>query len=226
MKNTLKYEDYISLIDIEIKKRKNKWFLSRISGIDFDDVSQIIKIHIFKKWHLYNPKKKIEPWINTIISNQIKNLIRNNYGNYSKPCVKCNASMPDSKCEIYIEQCADCPLYAKWQRTKEQAFNLKSCQSTEENQNHIINKNDESFSLESNIAKINQRIPFLLKENEFQFYQLFYLEKNSEEEIARKMKFKTCEKNRKPGYKQIQNLKKSIIKKIKKAIFEDKIDII
>ena len=40
------------------------------------------------------------------------------------------------------------------------------------------------------------------------------------------MKFKTCEANRKPGYKQIQNIKKSIIRKVLKAIGEDKIDLI
>jgi hypothetical protein len=54
---------------------------------------------------------------------------------------------------------------------------------------------------------------------------LFYLERNTEENVAVKMGFTTGEKNRKPGYKQIQNIKKNIIKKIKKAIADGKIDI-
>ena len=71
-----KFEDLIEQIDLEIKKRKSKWNLTALSWMDFDDVSQILRIHIFKKWHLYDIKKPLNPWINRIISNQIKNLIR------------------------------------------------------------------------------------------------------------------------------------------------------
>ena len=226
MKNNLKFEDYIELIDAEINKHRNKWFLSESTSIDFEDVSQIIKIHIFKKWPLFDDSKRLEPWINAIVSNQIKNLIRNNYGNYSKPCVKCGAAVGGDGCAIYNEQCAACPLYAKWEKTKKHALNIKKCQSTEENSNYIQAQEDESFSLEYNISKLNDFLPKILKENEYKFYQLYFIEKNSEEYIAKKMKFKTCEANRKPGYKQIQNIKKSIIRKVLKAIGEDKIDLI
>lgn len=226
MKNNLKFEDYIELIDAEINKHRNKWFLSESTSIDFEDVSQIIKIHIFKKWPLFDDSKRLEPWINAIVSNQIKNLIRNNYGNYSKPCVKCGAAIGGDGCAIYSEQCSSCPLYAKWEKTKKHALNIKKCQSTEENSNYIQAQEDESFSLEHNISKLNDFLPKILKENEYKFYQLYFIEKNSEEYIAKKMKFKTCEANRKPGYKQIQNIKKSIIRKVLKAIGEDKIDLI
>ena len=174
---------------------------------------------------LADPEKKIEPWLNTIISNQLKNLIRNNYGNYSKPCTKCGAAESNDKCSIYIEQCASCPLYAKWEKTKQTAFNLKCCQSTEEHGNFIANKEDESYNLEKNIISLNEKIHLFLKPNEYKFYKLFYLEKNTEESTAKKMGFITGEKNRKPGYKQIQNIKKNIVKKIKKAIAEGKVDI-
>ena len=174
---------------------------------------------------LYDPKKKIEPWINTIISNQLKNLIRNNYGNYSKPCVRCGAAEANDRCAIYSEQCSACPLFAKWEKTKKAAFNLKRCQSTDENQNTIANREDESYTLEKNIQSLNEKMHLLLKPNEHKFYILFYLEKNTEEVVAKKMGFTTGEKNRKPGYKQIQNIKKNIIKKIKKAIADGKIDV-
>ena len=70
------FEESISIIDNEISKRRNKWNLSSLTWIDFDDVSQIIRIHIYKKWHLYNPKQPLAPWVNRIISNQIKNSFR------------------------------------------------------------------------------------------------------------------------------------------------------
>ncbi len=72
------FENCIEIIDQEISKRKNKWTLTSISWMDFDDISQILKIHIFKKWHLYDQNKPLSPWLNRIISNQLKNLIRNN----------------------------------------------------------------------------------------------------------------------------------------------------
>jgi RNA polymerase sigma factor (sigma-70 family) len=226
LKNKLKFEDFIEIIDAEINKYRNKWFIAESCAIDFEDVSQIIRIHIFKKWHLFDESKKIEPWLNAIISNQIKNLIRNNYGNYSKPCNKCGAAKGNDGCEIYSIQCSGCPLYARWEKTKRHGFNLRKCQSIEENIDRVHAQEEYSSILEKNIEKLNELLPSILKENEHKFYKLYFVDRCSDNEIALKMKFKTCEINRKPGYKQMQNIKKSIIKKIKKALQEDKFDLI
>ena len=107
-KSSPSFEDSISIIDNEISKRRNKWNLSSLTWIDFDDVSQIIRIHIYKKWHLYNPKKPLAPWVNRIISNQIKNLIRNNYLNFIKPCAQCPEAEPDEGCKKFGKQCSNC----------------------------------------------------------------------------------------------------------------------
>ena len=71
------------------------------------------------------PEKPLNPWINRIISNQIKNLIRNNYGNYCRPCLKCAAAEAGDLCYIYGKQSEACPLYANWVKTKKQAYNAK-----------------------------------------------------------------------------------------------------
>ena len=71
------FEESFDLINQEIRKRTNKWSLSSLNWMDFDDVSQIIRLHIYEKWHLYDASKPLGPWLNRIISNQIKNLIRN-----------------------------------------------------------------------------------------------------------------------------------------------------
>ena len=157
-KAKIKFEDYIEQIDAEIKKRRSKWNLTALSWMDFDDVSQILRIHIFKKWHLYDTKKPLNPWINRIISNQIKNLIRNNYGNYCRPCLKCAAAEAGDLCYIYGKQSEACPL--------------------------------------------------------------------SEEDAATLMGYKTNEKNRVPGYKQIKNVKKAIIKKVKRMLEDGEIEIL
>ena len=119
-KPKLKFEDCIKVISEEIVKRKSKWTLTSIAWMDFDDISQILRIHIYKKWFLFDQNKPLGPWLNRIISNQIKNIIRNNYGNYARPCLKCAAAQSYDLCAIYEKQGAPCPLYINWVKGKKQ----------------------------------------------------------------------------------------------------------
>ena len=43
--------------------------------------------------------------------------------------------------------------------------------------------------------------------------------------VAKKMGYRTSEKNRSPGYKQIKNVKKKIIIKVKEILFGDELDL-
>jgi hypothetical protein len=47
-----------------------------------------------------------------------------------------------------------------------------------------------------------------LNEKQFQVYDLLFIQHLDEEDVARQMGYKTSEKGRKAGYKQIKNLKK------------------
>ena len=55
----------------------------------------------------------------------------------------------------------------------------------------------------------------VLKAVEWKVYNYLYIQHKSEEEVAKLMNYKTSEKNRVPGYKQIKNLT-NIINKTKK----------
>ena len=55
----------------------------------------------------------------------------------------------------------------------------------------------------------------VLKPVEWKVYKLLYIENKNEKCVAKKMGYVTSEKNRSPGYKQIKNIKKSIITKVK-----------
>ena len=144
-----KFEDCIQSIDIEINKRKNKWNLTSLAWMDFDDVSQIIRIHIFKKWDLYDQSKPLGPWLNRLISNQIKNLIRNNYGNYARPCVKCAAAEGEKECSIYQQQCSDCPLYAHWEKGKKRAHDTKLPVSLENHSQEVYSMITDCYEIEA-----------------------------------------------------------------------------
>ena len=57
------------------------------------------------------------------------------------------------------------------------------------------------------------------------FYTLLYIENKTEEQAAKLMGYKTSEKDRKPGYKQIKNIQKSILEKAKKLLNSNSFDI-
>lgn len=219
-----KFEESIDFIDTEIRKRRGKWNLTALSWMDFDDVSQIIRIHIYNKWHMYDYEKPLGPWLNRIISNQIKNLIRNNYGNYSRPCLKCAAAEGIDLCFIYEKQCNDCPLYAEWERNKKRAYNVKIPVSTEDHQHEIKTMDGDQFDIEENAKRLHKKMKEILKPIEWKVYGYLYIEHKEEKEVAKLMGYKTSEKNRSPGYKQIKNIKKSIISKVKKVMEEGEVD--
>ena len=220
-----KFEECISLIDAEIIKRRGKWNLTALGWMDFDDVSQILRIHIYKKWDLYDPAKPLAPWLNRIISNQLKNLIRNNYGNYARPCLKCAAAEGDNLCIIYEKQDNSCPLFAQWEKTKKIAHDIKIPVSLENHTQEISNLPEDKVDIEKSIKKLNKNVKYFLKPVEYKVYNLLYIKHMTEEEVAKKMGYKTSEKGRSPGYKQIKNIKKAIIIKIKKKLEDDELDL-
>ena len=69
-----RFEDKLQEIETALEKKRNKWDLDAIPSVDYDDIKQIIMTHIYKKWHLWDQTKAIEPWLSRVVSNQFKNL--------------------------------------------------------------------------------------------------------------------------------------------------------
>lgn len=219
------FEESVALIDAEIIKRRGKWNLSSLSWLDFDDVSQIIRIHIYKKWHLYNPKKPLAPWVNRIISNQIKNLVRNNYLNFIKPCAQCPEAEPDEGCRKFGKQCSSCPLYKDWEKNKKHAYNLNMPVSFESLENCQSTSYVDNIDIDKFKGYLDKKMRAILKPLEWKLYEMLYIKKMTEKQAAKKMGYKSTEENRNPGYKQIKNMQKAIIKKIKINIHNGGIDV-
>lgn len=227
--NTLpkpKFEDYLPIIDAEIAKRRHKWNLTSITWMDYDDVSQIIRIHIYKKWDQYQPTRPLAPWLNSIITNQIRNLIRNHYSNYARPCLKCAAASDNNACTIYVTQCDACPLYAYWQKRKQPATHIKIPVSIENHAHEVKSIFDDSIDVLRHVDAIHAKMKEILKPIEWQVYEGLFVRHKDEAEIARELGYTTTEKGRDPGYKQIKNLRKAIILKVKKCLADGEVDII
>ena len=220
-----KFEECIAEINVEISKRRNKWNLTALAWMDFEDVSQILRIHIFKKWHMDDHSKPLGPWVNRIISNQIKNLIRNNYGNFARPCLRCAAAEGVDLCSIYEKQDTSCPLFKHWVLHKKNAHDAKLPLPLENHAQEVFNKPQDYMDIESASNKLHTKMEEVLKPIEWTIYKYLYIDFLDEDEVAIKMGYRTTEKNRTPGYKQIKNIKKSILKKVKKTLESGEIDI-
>ena len=218
--NNQTFEDNSDIIEAAINKQKNKWQLNAINWFDFEDVSQIIKIHIHKKWHMWDQERPLEPWIGRIISNQIRNLVRNHYGNYVRPCVNCQFNTGENTCSATSSGIQDnqCKLYDKWSAFKKTGLDLKITLSTENHVNEISSKIDNSFSYDLSVNKLNDHMKSQLSETHYRAYYMMFFENCTEEDVASYMGYKTNEKKRKAGYRQVKNLKSIFQKKAEDII--------
>ena len=220
----LKFEDCVDIIDNEIQKRKAKWHLTAIQWLDYDDISQILRLHIYKKFHMWDQTRTIEPWLNVIISHQISNLLRNNYGNYSRPCLKCSANEGGDLCSIYGSQCNACPLFRKWSKTKKRAYDSKLPLPLEHHAQEVYDKPNTNIDIERGIISIDKQMKKVLKPVEYRVFKYLYIDGGKEENIAKILGFKTTEAGRSAGYRQLKNLKDNIFIKVKKAIYDNDVD--
>jgi len=222
----MNFEDNYELISKEISKRRARWNLSGLTWMDFDDVSQIIKIHIHNKWGQYDKEKSpLINWLNRIITNQIKNLVRNNYSNFTRPCLRCPAAQGEDLCAVYGLQCSSCPLYSHWEKTKQSAFQTRLPLPIENHWPEVMSQSEDSFDVERAAENLHKYMETVLKPIEWEVYKYLYIDNLSEEEAAKRIGYKTSEVNKTPGYKQIKNIKKAIIMKAKKALKNEDVDI-
>ena len=179
--------------------------------MDFDDVSQILRIHIYKKWHLWDQTRPFKPWASIIISNQIKNLVRNNYSSFAKPCLRCPHNMGATSCDWTKsgEQDESCPIFSKWRKKKERAFNIKLPLALEEGVATGIASIRDFVDYNASSKKLHQLVMEQLNDKHKKIYYLLYVENVDENEVAERFGFKAdAAKRKKPRYKQIANLKK------------------
>ena len=222
-KKKLTYEEKSEDIDREIAKRKGKWKLNSLAWIDFSDVEQIIRTHIFNKWDQWDQSRSLLPWINKIISNQLKNILRNYYHNFAKPCVNCPFSYPEADHDSCTftpsgEQDCSCPLFAKWYKSKRHAHDIKMAVSMEKIPVEIGHLSKRSDNIDYAIEKMHKLMEKHLSEKHNNIYSMLFILNMPEEDVAKKLGYKTSEKGRKAGYKQIKNLKKMLKEKAVKIL--------
>jgi len=218
------YEDLVPEIEELLSKYRSKWHLTSLSWLDYDDVSQIIRAHIHKKWDMWDQKRAFRPWASILIGNQIKNLIRNHYGNFAKPCLRCDHFMGNEGCSFTESKVQDvsCDIFAKWQKKKKNAFNIKMATSLDALPCIKDNVYDDDLDYERSVSKVHALVMNNLNERHREVYRLLYVEGWEEEAVAVKFGFKKDPSKRKTiRYKQINNLKKKFRVLASKLIKEE-----
>ena len=206
------FEDKREDLDQLLLKYRPKWQLSALAWLDYDDVCQIIRLHVYNKWHLWDQSRPFKPWASMIISNQIKNLIRNNYTSFAKPCLRCQYNMGGTLCDWTKsgDQDRTCADFEKWKKKKERAYNIKLPLTLDDGvatQNTSSIKDQVDYKLSS--GRLHELVMGQLSERHKAIYAMLYIDHKDETEVAKKFGFKGDSTKRKTiRYKQISNLKK------------------
>ena len=215
-----RFEDKLREIEQALEKKRNKWDLDAVPYVDYDDIKQIIMTHIYKKWHLWDQTKPIEPWLSRVVSNQFKNLLRNHYGNFVRPCLKCPFNLGGDHCQKTKSQIQDntCEEFAYWEKRKKAAYDIKLAVTIENHTNEIYEREDNNLDLEEATEKISIELKPQLTPKQYQAFRMLFIENHPEEKVAVFLGYKSNEKKRSAGYKQIKNLKKIFQLKVKEIL--------
>lgn len=213
-KNKPLFEECYSKIEVEIEKRRPLWSYN-YAWIDFDDIKMMIFSHINQKWHLYDDNYPLLNWVNRIISNQLKNFIRNFYGHFAPPCASCEHFFHDGNCGLYGKPNNKCELYKHWSSKKQSKFNIRMAVTAENHQKEISLMPSENINFEKAFNSIKDIANKNLNPIELKVFNYLYIEHRSDLETMRLMNYKPVIIDGKKYCKQLDIIKKRIIEKIK-----------
>lgn len=186
--------------------------------MSFEDVSQIIRTHIYHKFHKWNPEKgKFSTWAKRVISNQIINIKKKNFLRFQSPCSDCPFNMGDNRCgqNPSGKKNEECEKFRKWAKTKASGQSLVSPASLDEryeDESHElkIQVSGDILDLTEATERLHKLMMATLKDNFRIFYELRYLKGLPDEAISLAFGFTTSEEGRLPGYRQIYNMEAEI----------------
>ena len=222
-KNLELYDLYKETIAREVSKRQTRWRLDAVNYIVWEDIEQQLTVHVIKKIHLWDKDRSpIQHWLNRLISNQIKNLLRNLYGAFQSPCCRCIHNLGGDKCAVFKTQSnPSCSLFLKWYGGKRFKQEIQFAQSQDAEipgeGNHNLKR--ELISRECNFLNFDKKIPefqTLLKSKlrplEWRAYTYLFIDYLSDIQTAKNLGYDTSGNKNSTGYKTVLKIKTKIYK--------------
>lgn len=219
----IKFEDKIDVINQIIYKKQGQWNLYAISYMDYSDVAQIIRAHIYEKWDKWDQSRPLEKWLTTVVSHQIINIKRNNLGKFISPCSNCPFDKGEDECGFSKsgKKTTECPEYKKWIKKKKSGHALKLASSIYHDDGSEVQNleaNSATYDLDNKVDKFHEVMLKTLPDKLKFVYTALYIDHKPDSYVAEQLKLKCSEPNRAPGYKQIANYKTEIIRIAKSVL--------
>ena len=203
------------IIDSILEKNRPKWKLGAVKFYDFDDFKQDLKIHVYEKFDKWNQSRAFEPWCSAVIHNQIQNKKRNLWRNHEKPCADCYFNKGMGMCGFTKsgDQCGECQHYRHWEKKKQAAYNMKMACPVETEDGEILFDTPEEIDYDKFLSILDREMNSRVKSEEiplvtYKIFKLNFIEGLTDEEIARKMGYKTRENDRSAGYRTLASHRK------------------
>lgn len=207
-----------------INKRRSSWKLTSV--MEYDDVASIILAAIWDNFKSYDPNQPLDRWANTVITNQIHNLLRKHLYKNSKPCLAagsygapCVFNMGGNGCRWTKEnpkgsgsgiQDCSCWAFARWtkkKREKQAILSPVSLDNTGTDSDPILSLHEQLpsnpaifFDYDKPKQVIDEKIMPQLNKEEAKIYRLLYIEKLDMKVVGKRMGYKKQKNSKIPGY--------------------------
>lgn len=217
------FESLIPSIEAQIEKRKGSW---RLAAVAWEDVRQQLLTKVFFKYHLFIPSRgKFSHWLSKVITYEKINILRNNHSKFSRPCVTgCPHNAGGDACFATPSkvQCAECPLYRKWERSKIDHYRVQQTLPLENHLQEANSKpNDLVFDMEGPKAVIDEKMKGKLNEEDYTIYRMIYIDGKTEKEVGQLLGYKKTGAKTYEGYQTLLKLRKHIVAMAREIIEEE-----
>lgn len=189
--NTETFNRLLPVILKLVEARKSTW---RVTTMEWNDVQQILLVHVWEKIHTFDPGKgPFDRWCNRVISNRRTNILRDNLFRWQRPCIRdggCTYDLGDGGCAYTASrrQCEECPLYAKWKDKKEGEYNLRSTMALENHTREVSNIQSDFLDIDYAKRVIDERMLKRLTPWERRIYRLVYIKHLTPLQASEKLK--------------------------------------
>lgn len=198
-----------------------------LASIEWIDIRQLILIRLSQQYHMFDPAKgPFKKWANHVITNAIRNIWRDNYRVYARPCVGCVDNMGNENCRRTDSglQCAQCPAYREWEAKKKAQHDIKLAVSMENHTQEVSNHQSDFMDIGAKKKIIDEKMRGKLTRQEWKAYKMLMVQNKSEEEVGVALGFKH-KRGRAlrmfPGYLAVLSLRHKFVELAKVIIEEE-----
>jgi len=212
-------------LDKLLKTKRGRWRLDLLTWMDYDDVCQIIRQHIYRKLHLWKSDRPFLPWANSVICRQTMNLVDKYHNNKARPCLSCKWATDDAGCAIFGAQGEPCKLFKKWLDTKASLYYLDFSHNLQISGGEETDSRsfDADLDVEEKIPAFHAIMQKKLDPVSAKIYKLAFIDNLGSVEIAKEMGYQTKSGIKSIGYKYVEKTKKDISDLAKKITQEEEI---